>query len=571
MFLFLRFVDPPELLQLFDTVTFVRGRHELRFGGDILRSHWGIRSFFQAPGVFTFSGASTRDPMVDFMLGLPAQVQRGSGIYKDHVSWSRAVFVQDEWKVLPRLSLSLGLRYEVNEPYASKDARGTVFRPGQQSTLVPLLPLGMVVIGDEGVPKGTFKTDTNNFGPRIGLAWDPFGSGKTSIRASGGIFYTQSPPDLTTQPGSNPPFATRDTLFSPPGGLSNPYLGFTQPFPYVPNLQNPSLALPQTILSIAGDYRDATVYSWMMSVQRQIINNWMFEAAYVGKASVGLETTVNANPAVFIPGQSTAANINARRIYLPGVIGDVRETSALAHASYHGLDLTSRVRGSRLTMTNTYTWSKSIDEMSGFAANSLIYQNPFDRRAEKGRSDFDRTHVFATSLVYEAPNVSRFLGGHAAIAVVTDGWQISALTRAVSGPPFNIGLGFDNSLTGINLDRPNVVGDMDLPDDRTRSEKIARWFNPAAFAAARQGSFGNAGRNIGRGPGSLNTDLGIAKNFRLPNERWGYFQFRGELFNAANRVNLGTPNSTLNSGANFGRITSAGSARVAQFGIKYLF
>jgi hypothetical protein len=140
-----------------------------------------------------------------------------------------------------------------------------------------------------------------------------------------------------------------------------------------------------------------------------------------------------------------------------------------------------------------------------------------------------------------------------------------------SGSPFNITLGYDNSLTGINLDRPNVVGSMYLPSGRSRGDQILHWFNPAAFTPAPQGSYGNAGRDIGIGPHLSNTDLGVFKNFRVPREHWGTVQFRCEFFNLFNQVALGTPVSTYNSGTNFGRITSAGSPRIAQFALKYLW
>lgn len=558
--------------QLNETMTKIFRAHSFKYGAEVMRSHWGIRAFTNAPGNFSFTGASTNDPVVDFLLGRPAQLNRGTAIYKDHVSWSRAFFLQDDWRVSRNLTLNLGLRYEVNPPFASKNQRGTVFRPGQKSTLVPGLPEGLVVIGDPGVYDTIVPIDKNNFAPRVGLAWDPFGTGKTSIRASGGIFYGISDPDLTSQPGSNPPWATRSTVLTPAGGLSDPFLGLTQPFPYVINPQNPLLLLPQTVLDLAPDYRDPTVWSWTFSIQRQLVRSSMIEAAYIGKASTGLAMTISANPA--LPSSTaTTGNINQRRLYYPGVISNVNQGASAGHSSYHGLDLTSRTRmrsGAMLILT--YTYSKSLDDNSTFALNSLINQNPFDRRADKAVSSFDRTHVFAFAGVYDVPGVSRFFNNNQAVRTLIDGWQISATGRLATGAPFNVGLGTDNSLTGVNQDRPDVIGDMSLPDDRTRQEKILRWFNPAAFAAPARGTFGNAGRNIGRAPGSINADLGLFKSFQNPaGERWGRLQFRAELFNVTNRVNLGAPSSNLNAGANFGRITSAGSPRIVQFALKYLF
>jgi hypothetical protein len=555
-----------------DTVTWIRQSHHIRFGGLAMRSHWGIRTASAAPGSFSFTGAFTNDPIVDFLPGLPSQLQRGTAIYKDHISWSGAFFVQDDWRISRNLTLNLGMRNEINGPYASKDQRGTVFRPGQQSTVVPGLPARMVAIGDAGVSPGTYRTDLNNLAPRVGMAWDPFGTGKTSVRASAGMFYGMTDPDLPTQPGSNPPRATRSILFSPAGGLSNPYLGFQNPFPYHIDTKQPLLALPQTLISTAPDFRDPTIYSWMFSVQRQIVSTIMLEPAYVGKASTGLNMGLDANPAIFIPGRSTGANINDRRIYLPGTIGPGTEATSAGHSAYHGLDITSRVRMSRgLTMTAAYTGSRSIDGFSNFADNVKSNQNPFNRKADKAVSDFDRARVLALSWVYETPRISTFMGRNPVAATVFDGWEFSGIMRLVSGAPFTVSLGTDNSLTGFGLDRPNLVGNPILSGDRSRNDYLTRWFNTAAFAAPPQGSFGNAGRNILRGPGSANVDIGLFKNFLFGRERLGRLQFRAELFNVLNRTNFNNPNSALNAGANFGRITGAGSPRIAQFGLKYLF
>jgi hypothetical protein len=555
-----------------DTCTWIHNSHNVKFGGLGMRSHWGIRTASAAPGSFSFTGAITNDALTDFLLGLPSQLQRGAAIYKDHVSWSGAWFVQDDWRVTRTLTLNLGYRYEINGPFASKDARGTVFRPGQRSTVVPGLPEGMLAIGDPGVPGGIFRTDRNNLAPRIGLAWDPFGSGKTAVRANGGLFYGMSDPDLTTQPGSNPPWATRSILFSPPGGLTNPYLGFQNPFPYHIDPRNPVLAPPQTLISTAADFRDPTIYSWMFSAQRQLIADVMVEAAYVGKSSTGLNMGLEANPAIFVPGRSTAANINDRRIYYAGRIGPVTESAAAGHSTYHGLDVSGRMRNRHgLSLTAAYTWSKSIDGFSNFAHNVRGNQNPFDRRADKGVSDFDRTHVLSLSWVYDTPKVSPMMGNSRVAATIVDGWEFSGIARMVSGAPFSVTMGTDNSLTGVNLDRPNLTGEPAFSSDRPRSEQVARWFNTAAFTAPPLGSYGNAGRNILRGPGTANVDLGLFKTFRLGSERAGRLQFRAELFNVLNRVNFSNPNAALNAGANFGRITVAGAPRIAQFGLKYLF
>jgi hypothetical protein len=559
--------------QFTDSVTWVHGAHSVRFGGEVMRMHWGIRTYSAAPGIFSFTGTFTNDPLADFLLGLPAQVQRGAHVFKDAVTWSHAEYVQDDWKVNRRLTVNFGLRYEIEPPFALKGGRNTVFRYGQKSQLVPGLPEGMVVVGDPGVPASVVDTDLHKLGSRVGLAWDPAGNGKTSVRASSGIFYGRSSPDLSTQTGSNPPWAAGSTLFAPAGGFTNPYLGQPQPFPYIIDTQHPLLALPQALNSTEPDYVDPRIYSWTLSVQRQIRSSWMLETAYVGKASEKLNESLAGNPAIYVPGQSTAANVNNRRIYYPGILGAVQDAASSGHATYHGLDVTSRTRLQRgLTMIASYTWSKSIDADSGNAVPTRTNQDPFNRRAEKAPSDFDRRHVFTVSWAYNKPKLSTYLGNSKVVGVFTDGWEFSGLSRISSSAPYTVSLGYDNTLTGGGLDRPNVVGNLSVPGDRSRADQIAHWFNPAAFVAPPTGVFGNAGRNFAYGPGSANVDVGLFKSFTNPKgDRWGRLQFRAEIFNVLNQVNLWQPTTTLNAGANFGRITSAGSPRIVQFGLKYLF
>ncbi len=175
------------------------------------------------------------------------------------------------------------------------------------------------------------------------------------------------------------------------------------------------------------------------------------------------------------------------------------------------------------------------------------------------------------SWVYDTPKLSPFLGKNRIAAVALDGWEFSGITRLVSGAPFTVTMGTDNSLTGVGLDRPNLVDDPAFSADRTRGDQILHWFNPAAFRAPPVGSYGNAGRNILRGPNSATADIGMFKNFTPGRERLGRLQFRAEVFNVLNSVNFNNPAASLNAGANFGRITTAGSPRIVQFGLKYLF
>jgi len=258
---------------------------------------------------------------------------------------------------------------------------------------------------------------------------------------------------------------------------------------------------------------------------------------------------------------STLGNLDARRRLYPNVFSRVNLQDSTANAAYHSMQSAVRYRHRALTLTSAYTFSKSIDFRSTIGIQGSNHQDSLNTRLERGPSDFDRRHVFTVSGVYFVPTVSH----HKVAAHVVGGWEVSGLMRAASGGPMSMSSGRDNSLTGNGYDRPDLVGVAQLSSDRPRDQRIARYFNTAAFAPNQTGRFGNAGRNILYGPGQWQTDIGVFKNFRLREPI--QLQFRSELFNVINRVNLGNPNTLITSPI-FGRISDAGNARIVQFGLK---
>jgi hypothetical protein len=216
--------------------------------------------------------------------------------------------------------------------------------------------------------------------------------------------------------------------------------------------------------------------------------------------------------------------------------------------------------------TTSYTWSKSIDSASNAAtSNAGVISNPYDWNSNRGLSDADRPHAFVSSYLWDMPRLRSF---HPVVRAIFGNWQNNGVLSVYSGLTFNPVSGIDQSLTGNGVDRPDVVGDWRLSGDRPKAEQILRWFNPSAFFLQQEGAFGNAGRNILRGPGSVNFDWGLFK--QIPVVEGHTLQFRTEFFNLFNHANLGLPNNNLQS-PNFGQITSAGSPRIIQFALKYAF
>jgi hypothetical protein len=264
------------------------------------------------------------------------------------------------------------------------------------------------------------------------------------------------------------------------------------------------------------------------------------------------------NPAIF----GGAGSVDARRILAPN-FGSVTDQSSRGNSIYHALQLSLNKRLTRgFTLLANYTWSKMIDDASGDGDSPA---NPFNFRNERGPSDLDITHRFVGSYIWQLPKLAN---QNAIVRHALGGWETNGIVTFESGGWINFVSGRDNSGTGVNADRADLVGNPFLDTSRPRAQLINAYFNTAAFAQNAPGTFGTVGRNIMRGPGLANVDFGLAKFFAIHEQM--RLQFRGEFFNAFNRVNLGNPNTNAGT-AQFGRITSAGSPRVIQLALKFYF
>jgi hypothetical protein len=289
------------------------------------------------------------------------------------------------------------------------------------------------------------------------------------------------------------------------------------------------------------------------------------QAAYVGKIGRKLLMGVSTNPALFVPG-ATVGNINNRRL-IPG-FGNLQNISSRANSTYHGLQIEATKRMSHgFSLQGAYTWSKSLDQASAIALGGAV-PNVFDLGTQWGRSDFDARHVAAFSWIWDLP---RLAGSAAPVRWIAGGWQLNGMLTARSGQALNIVTGQDNALSGTPNQRPNLVGNPHLSTDRPRSQLVSAWFDRTAFANPAQGTYGNLGRNALTAPGNFGLNAGIFKSFPIPLREQMRFEFRTEFFSITNTPNFSNPNNNLNAGANMGRITGAGGARVVQFAAKVLF
>ncbi len=550
--------------QISDVVRWSRGRHQLSFGGE---TGWGLGDIvnnFRANGQFNWNGTApfTTDALADWFVGKFNGLSQGIGEYKKNRLDLLSFFFQDSMRLARGLTLDLGVRWDPFFPYTDVDGKLSAWRPGQQSTRYVNAPRGILYPGDPGLPDGGYDTAWHNFGPRVGFAWDIFGNGRTSLRGGYGVFYDRTNTISTNSQANQGPFGTLVNINgNAANSFTDPYAGMTNPFPA--SLNPPPdvrFVLPHVAFVYEEHMRNAYLHAWNLTLEREVAGGFIVRGAYAASKGTRLVALREGNPAVYAPGVTTATT-NQRRPLFPN-FGNVTLIEPVGNSSYHSLQFTGERRFSRgYTVLVNYTFAKSIDDGSANKATGTTRTNPFNQRFDKGPSDFDHRHVFSASSLWELP--IRF--DSRAANTLLGGWNVSGIASLLSGQPFTVGSGADNARTGTGGQRADLVGNPYLAGDRPRGERINLWLNRAAFQTNALGTFGNQGRNLFRGPGFASVDFGLHKNFAI-SER-ARAQFRFEVFNAFNRVNLNQPDGNLASG-NFLKVTSAVDPRILQFAVR---
>jgi Carboxypeptidase regulatory-like domain/TonB dependent receptor len=547
-----------------------KGRHALKAGGEISLEKNIHDALLNNYGVFSFDGSRSGNAFADFLLGLPRSMSQDAPITKYNNGWYYGAFVQDDFRIHPRLTLNLGLRYDVQTPFTDPLDRQLTFVNGVKSTKVPSAPLGLLFPGDPGVTRGIVKTDTNNIAPRIGLAWDAMGDGKTSVRAAFGKFFGSISANEWNQTTDFQPFSARQT-FTDVKSLTDPYAnlpGGVSPYPYVYSATNTRFLPNAAITAISPDFQWPYTYQMNLSVQRQLTKDLSVTAAYVGTLGHRWPTIRDVNYPVYGPG-ATAANLNDRRPIQPApqTYSSIAVIESVVNNSYHGLQLTAEKRTSHgVSFKGFYTFGKALEGANEAAANGNVgMQDATKMYLEKGRTNADRRHNFVMSTIWD---LKYYNGSASVLRHVLNGWGVSTIIKARSGAPFTVTSGRDNNLDGNNNDRADLIGNPQLSPNRSRADVTAAWFNTAVFKQNAAGQPGTAGRNILDKPGMTTVDLGLMRTFKL-GERLE-MQFRAEATNAFNMVNLRGPNTTLTSSA-FGTINEAEAMRELQLGMRFAF
>jgi outer membrane receptor protein involved in Fe transport len=548
------------------TLSWIRGRHQAKFGGEYRYSFSDRVTGNGIDPQFTFDGRFSNEAFADFLLGRPSAMTQGSLRLNKNANRAPSLFFQDDIKVTKNLTLSAGVRWEPYLPFYATNDELTVFRPGLQSTVFPTAPNGLLYIGDAGVQRGGTDTDWNNIAPRFGFAWRPGGSTKTSVRAGYGVFFDTPRFHMLSHFVNSPPYSFQTTI-NQPASFSDPYRGIANPFPYTPPATPEERAqyrfsLPVTVgLSIDPDLATSYLQQWNLNVQREIAAGFTATLAYVASKGTKLANRVEANPAVFGPG-ATTANINARRIYAPTYQSILNYQNNI-NSSYNAFQATLNKRFSKgYTVMASYTYGRSLDA-SSLEVDGFTGQNPFNIGADKGLSDFDVRQRFIASFLWDIPGPTTGFSKW-----ILGGWQANGIFNAQTGTPVNIVSGSDRALTGTGTQRANLVGNPYLAEGRSRDEQMAGYFNPAAFAIPALGTFGNFGRNVIVGPGAYNLDFALFKGFRFAERR--ELQYRWEMFNALNHANLGDPRANIGT-VRPGQIDTTSGPRIMQMGLRFVF
>lgn len=549
-----------------DTLSVLRGAHSLKFGGELSRYQFNTRGASDERGTLFFDGSRNNlvpkasanvlaNTLTDLLLGLPYQATITTGQFgRGYRDWAWALFAQDSWRVTRRLTLDYGLRYEYSAPWTEVNGKLSNFVPGQ----------GVVTATTPGW-NNLYRPDRNNIAPRLGFAYDLFGTGRTVVRGGFGILYETLLQASTVQQVENDaPFSASAITNSPTPFSQNP----NTPSTTLLDLRN-SAQPSSTLSAVPLDLRNPYSMQFSLNVQQAIGANWVVEIGYHGTRGVHLPVNYNINQvpldsltaaqraeitAAIAAGQDTTPIIDGFRPY-PG-FNSINLFANVASSTYHSLQVKVDHRFSHgLNLLAAYTFSKSIDDATDFASSDPSEQvlDSYNRRLQRSVSSFDVPHRCTAAFDYHlpAPGLKAVLGG----------WQVNGIITVQSGQPFTPFTSQFDPYRGESYNRLNLLGDP--------NGNVSRGFayNPAAFSLPAIGTFGNSGRNIIRGDGYRSADLSLVRNFAIRDRV--KLQMRLEATNSLNQVNYQGP--IMDQSTTPGAFVAAAAPRTLQLGAKVQF
>jgi carboxypeptidase family protein len=590
--------------QFGDDITIIKGAHQMAFGGSA--AYWKSTSLANVrdPGMFSFDSSATGAGLADFLVGRPNQFIQAGPNNLFMTEWYAGLYAQDTWHVNGNMTMNYGLRWE---PYFPQQiTNGAIylfsldaFKAGQRTTVYKNAPPGFSYPGDPGFPNGFAGMNKRwtDVAPRIGVAWDPQGDGRMSIRSSYGVGYDFVNAQYHLNTAIAPPWGSDVRIQNPVGGFESPFLGYPggNPFPLPFDSNSGAFAPADARFSSAAQYlaidpniHPTTVQSYNVAFQRQLGRDHLVTATYLGTYTTHLwnmkalnygltsitSAILNGNPTTCVPGAAnfgTCMNsiLQQRRVLTQidpasgALIGNLDAHDDSGWERYNGVIVSFQRVGSAVGYSVNYTLSKCIGLPS--AAGQLPnvgtgWSDPNNPEFDKGPCDVDRRHVANITASYRTPARS---GG--TLAALGSDWRISGLLRAQSGAPLNITTGQDRALNGIvTPQRVNQVLDNGYGD----TSSLTNYLNPAAFAQPAFGTLGTYVRNSLYGPSRWQIDMVLARLVRFGGAQ--NVELRVEAFNVTNNFIRATPVTNLSS-PTFGQILAAGDPRILQFGLKYAF
>ena len=576
-----------------DDVNTVRGKHQIAFGGEYVRSQLNINNLYESNGNYTFGGVYSQrgptgagtlgtgqDTNLDFLTGALSSFEQSKAQQNALRAPIPSLYIQDTYHANTKLVLSAGIRWDPEFIPVDYFHRGVYFDRNDflsnvHSTVFPNAPAGALFYGDKGVPPGFTQNSPWQFTPRLGITFDPTGQGKTVFRVGSALIYDEPNFFTAQRVNQNPPYATAIAnvpvnvplnFASPWSNGSTPNNPFPLPFKPLPSQtftnQSQYIVLPK-------QFHPPYTLQWTASVQQELAHNWQFQIDYIGS-----KTSFNAygfplNPAVYIPGNSTPANTASRfaltlanPVAGPGYKGGGGGSiliSAGANATYNGMVATIQHRmSSNFSFLANYTWSHcfDIEDAQGDIAGTTV-QNPASINGDRANCGFDFRNIFNSTMVAD----SHFsLTGWKALAI--NNWELAPLIHIQDGSPFTVTSGQDNSLTNVNNDRPNVVSPNAIYTHKTITQKSSNYINKSAFVENPMGTFGDSGRNAYRGPGYIQFDSALSRTFPI-HERLA-LTFRIEAFNVLNHPAFASPSSSSGGIGYLGQNTSYVSGTFGQ-------
>jgi hypothetical protein len=553
-----------ENIEILDQLSYQYKKHSFQFGANFLRLQYLNNTAY--PGTLSFSTSFTGASTADEAMGLLTSIQANSPLVQGGVNHSIFMYAQDDWRVTPRLTLNLGVRYELPFQWYQPNGYASTFIPGHQSTRFPGAIGGLAFPGDPGVLKSLVPTDFNGIVPRLGFAYDALGTGTLVLRGGFGMFFDAINADVV---GVGEPFYFQYFNQLGPGGASVPLQNNPVPdtsvrvIPSGYNAANPQFVAPYSLFYPDRNFRTPYYEAMNLGFEAKVSRGGVLDVNYIGKLGRKLTIPFDQNPAIYdcsggyfqanpslycYTASSQTASTRSRLRYTTFNYGGggLVDFASIGTSNYNGLQVQYTQRGGRyLTVLASYAYSKAFDLQTQSQSTSNAIPNVFDVTSEHGLSDYDARHIFNMGWVLNTPKVGF---GNGFVKAVLNNWQYSGKFITHTGRPYSVTINNDTALDGEPNQRAAIVPGMSplLPQNRHRKQKIAEYFNIDAFTYPTVGTFSNVPRNAFTGPGYIQTDMGIGRSFALNRIREGMrLLTKAEAFNVFNIPNLAQPQSNF--------------------------